>query len=116
VRHTVGTYSAGVTVPGEYTRGYSVPASGVARAVGWDNSAETCGGGVPGVPKTAGPRSAAFWLQRLSLLRWVNLTPVAVPSCASPYPSVLAVSPGEAPSCQFLAQGSGAFRNDLKGG
>src|SRR5215831_617539 len=39
-----------------------------------------------------------FWLQRISLLRWFNLSTVSFPSCAYPYPSVLAVSPGEASS------------------
>jgi hypothetical protein len=48
-------------------------------------------------PPAQGP--GPLWLQRPSLLRWVNLSTVSCPSCAYPYPSVLAVSPGEAPSC-----------------
>jgi hypothetical protein len=44
MRHAVGTYSVGLTVPGENTWGYSVPASGLAMNVGWENSAGTCVG------------------------------------------------------------------------
>src|SRR5215510_13586696 len=47
-----------------------------------------------------------FWLQRRSLLRWFNLSTVSFPSCAYPYPSVLAVSPGEAPSCSAFMPAS----------
>ena len=47
-----------------------------------------------------------FWLQRTSLLRWFNLSTVSFPSCACPYPSVLAVSPGEAPSCSAFIPAS----------
>jgi hypothetical protein len=47
-----------------------------------------------------------FWLQRASLLRWFNLSTVSFSSCAYPYPSVLAVSPGEAPSCSAFMPAS----------
>ena len=47
-----------------------------------------------------------FWLQRASLLRWFNLSTVSFSSCAYPYPSVLAVSPGEAPSCSAFIPAS----------
>jgi hypothetical protein len=38
------------------------------------------------------------WLQRLSLVRWCNPSTGSCPSCAYPYPSILAGSLGEAPS------------------
>jgi hypothetical protein len=47
-------------------------------------------------PPAQGPLPC--WLQRTSLLRWFNLSTVSFPSCACPYPSVLAVWPGETPS------------------
>ena len=47
-----------------------------------------------------------FWLQRISLLRWFNLSTVSFPSCAYPYPSVLAVSPGEASRCSAFMPAS----------
>src|SRR5437660_12788980 len=53
---------------------------------------------MPSTQKHVGPESSAFWLQRDSLFRWLNLTTVSLSSCAYPYPSLLAASPGEAPS------------------
>jgi hypothetical protein len=56
--------------------------------------------------KSPAPGPMPFWLQRPSLLRWFNLSTVSFPSCAYPYPSVLAVSPGEAPSCSAFIPAS----------
>jgi hypothetical protein len=60
MRHTVGTCFADMTIPGEDARGYAVPDAGLAMNVGWKNSAGTHAGCMPGVPKTAGPRSVAL--------------------------------------------------------
>ena len=36
-----------------------------------------------------------FWLQRINLFRWFNVTTVSFPSCAYSYPSMLAASPDQ---------------------
>ena len=77
-------------------QGSFVPDSRLAMEVGW----ETLPGFVWGECQSRGNMPAQnpvpFWLQRVSLFRWFNLTTVSLPSSAYPCPSLLAASPGQA--------------------
>src|SRR5262249_25479363 len=115
VRHAVGTCSAGLTLRRRARTGLLRSRFGFGDGGRVGSSAGTIIGRVPSGQRTDGHGYGAFWLQRLSLLRWLNLTTVLFPSCAYPSPSVLTGSPGEAPSCSAFIPASRIEGQSLAG-